>query len=141
MAKTVKSVDGYIASQPKEVQRLLERVRATIAKAVPGAEEQISYGIPAFKLHGRPVLYFAGWKQHYSLYPSTAPLIAAFRKELAPYEVNNKGTIRLPLSAPVPVKLIAALAKFRAKEVAANVQAKGTSRKGVVGKNRRLALR
>ena len=141
MAKTVKSVDGYIASQPKEVQRLLERVRATIAKAVPGAEEQISYGIPAFKLHGRPVLYFAGWKQHYSLYPSTPPLIAAFRKELAPYEVNNKGTIRLPLSAPVPVKLIAALAKFRAKEVAANVQAKGTSRKGVVGKNRRLALR
>jgi uncharacterized protein YdhG (YjbR/CyaY superfamily) len=141
MAKTVKSVDGYIASQPKEVQRLLERVRATIAKAVPGAEEQISYGIPAFKLHGRPVLYFAGWKQHYSLYPSTAPLIAAFRKELAPYEVNNKGTIRLPLSAPVPVKLIAALAKFRAKEVAANVQAKGTSRKGVVGKNRSLALR
>ena len=141
MAKTVKSVDGYIASQPKEVQRLLERVRATIAKAVPGAEEQISYGIPAFKLHGRPVLYFAGWKQHYSLYPSTAPLIAVFRKELAPYEVNNKGTIRLPLSAPVPVKLIAALAKFRAKEVAANVQAKGTSRKGVVGKNRRLALR
>jgi uncharacterized protein YdhG (YjbR/CyaY superfamily) len=141
MAKTVKSVDGYIASQPKEVQRLLERVRATIAKAVPGAEEQISYGIPAFKFHGRPVLYFAGWKQHYSLYPSTAPLIAAFRKELAPYEVNNKGTIRLPLSAPVPVKLIAALAKFRAKEVAANVQAKGTSRKGVVGKNRRLALR
>jgi uncharacterized protein YdhG (YjbR/CyaY superfamily) len=141
MAKTVKSVDGYIASQPKEVQRLLERVRATIAKAVPGAEEQISYGIPAFKLHGRPVLYFAGWKQHYSLYPSTAPLIAAFRKELAPYEVNNKGTIRFPLSEPVPVKLIAALAKFRAKEVAANVQAKGTSRKGVVGKNRRLALR
>jgi uncharacterized protein YdhG (YjbR/CyaY superfamily) len=141
MAKTVKSVDDYIASQPKEMRGLLERVRATIAKAVPGAEEQISYGIPAFKLHGRPVLYFAGWKQHYSLYPSTAPLIAAFRKELAPYEVNNKGTIRLPLSAPVPVKLIAALAKFRAKEVAANVQAKGTSRKGVVGKNRRLALR
>jgi uncharacterized protein YdhG (YjbR/CyaY superfamily) len=141
MAKTVKSVDGYIASQPKEVQVLLERVRATIAKAVPGAEEQISYGIPAFKLHGRPVLYFAGWKQHYSLYPSTAPLIAAFRKELAPYEVNNKGTIRFPLSKPVPVKLIAALAKFRAMEVAANVQAKGASRKGVVGKKRRLALR
>jgi uncharacterized protein YdhG (YjbR/CyaY superfamily) len=141
MAKTVKSVDDYIASQPKEMRGLLERVRATIARAVPGAEEQISYGIPAFKLHGRPVLYFAGWKQHYSLYPSTAPLIAAFRKELAPYEVNNKGTIRFSLSEPVPVKLIAALAKFRAKEVAANVQAKGASRKGVIGKNRRLALR
>jgi uncharacterized protein YdhG (YjbR/CyaY superfamily) len=141
MAKTFKSVDDYIASQPKEVRGLLERVRGTIRNAVPGAEEVISYGIPAFKLHGRPVLYFAGWKQHYSLYPSTAPLVEAFKKELAPYEVNNKGTIRFPLSEPVPVKLIADLARFRAKEVAANVQAKGAGRKSVVGKNRRLALR
>jgi uncharacterized protein YdhG (YjbR/CyaY superfamily) len=124
MAKTFKSVDDYITSQPKEVQGLLERVRAAIAKAVPAAEEQISYGIPAFKLHGRPVLYFAGWKQHYSLYPSTAPLVEAFRKELAPYEVNNKGTIRFPLSEPVPVKLIAALAKFRAREVVKSKKAK-----------------
>ena len=67
MAKTFKSVDDYIASQPKEVRGLLERVRAAIAKAVPGAEEQISYGIPAFKLYGRPVLYFGGWKQHNTL--------------------------------------------------------------------------
>jgi uncharacterized protein YdhG (YjbR/CyaY superfamily) len=141
MAKTFKSVDDYIASQPKEVRGLLERVRAAIAKAVPGAEEQISYGIPAFKLYGRPVLYFAGWKQHYSLYPSTAPLVEAFKNELAPYEINNKGTIRFPLSQPVPVKLIAGLARFRAKEVAANVQAKGAGRKSVVGKNKRLALR
>jgi len=117
VAKTFKSVDDYITSQPKEVQGLLERVRTAIAKAVPAAEEQISYGIPAFKLHGRPVLYFAGWKQHYSLYPSTAPLVEAFKSELASYEVNNKGTIRFPLSKPVPVKLIAALAKFRAREV------------------------
>ena len=78
----------------------------------------ISYKIPAYKLHGRAVLYFAGWKQHYSLYPSTDDLVAAFKDELAPYEVNNKGTIRFPLSEPVPVKLIAGIAKFRAKEVA-----------------------
>jgi uncharacterized protein YdhG (YjbR/CyaY superfamily) len=129
MAKTFKSVDDYIASQPKEVRGLLERVRAAIAKAVPGAEEQISYGIPAFKLDGRPVLYFAGWKQHYSLYPSTAPLVEAFKKELAPYEVNNKGTIRFPLSEPVPVKLIAALARFRAKQVVEETKAKATTRK------------
>jgi uncharacterized protein YdhG (YjbR/CyaY superfamily) len=129
MAKTFKSVDDYIASQPKEVRGLLERVRAAIAKAVPGAEEQISYGIPAFKLDGRPVLYFAGWKQHYSLYPSTAPLVEAFKKELAPYEVNNKGTIRFPLSEPVPLKLIAALARFRAKQVVAETKAKATTRK------------
>jgi uncharacterized protein YdhG (YjbR/CyaY superfamily) len=129
MAKSFKSVDDYIASQPKEVRGLLERVRATIAKAVPGAEEQISYGIPAFKLNGRPVLYFAGWKQHYSLYPCTAPLVEAFKKELAPYEVNNKGTVRFPLSDPVPVKLIAALARFRAKQVIEETKAKATTRK------------
>jgi uncharacterized protein YdhG (YjbR/CyaY superfamily) len=79
----------------------------------------ISYQMPAFKLNGRYVLCFAGWKQHYSLYGSTAPLVAAFKDELAPYEVNGKGTIRFPLSEPVPVKLIAGIAKFRAKEVGA----------------------
>jgi uncharacterized protein YdhG (YjbR/CyaY superfamily) len=129
MAKTFKSVDDYIASQPKEARVLLERVRGIIGKAVPGAEELISYGIPAFKLHGRPLLYFARWKRHYSLYPSTAPLIAAFKKELAPYEVNNKGTIRFPLSDPLPVKLIAALAKFRAREVVEAKKPKSASRK------------
>lgn len=68
MAKTsFKSVDEYLALQPKTVRGLLDRVRATIRKAVPGAEEVISYGIPAYKLHGRPVLYFAAWKEHYSL--------------------------------------------------------------------------
>jgi uncharacterized protein YdhG (YjbR/CyaY superfamily) len=64
------------------------------------------------------VIYFAGWKQHYSLYPANRRLVAAFKKELAPYEVNDKGTIRFPLDEPVPVKLIEAIAKFRAKEVA-----------------------
>lgn len=125
-----------MAAQPVKVRGLLERVRGTIRKAVPGAEEVISYGIPAFKLNGCPVLYFAGWKTHYSLYPSTAPLVAAFKKELAPYEVNNKGTIRFPLSAAVPVKLIAGLAKFRAKEVAAHGQAKRAGRKSVVAKKK-----
>ena len=119
MAKTdFKSVDEYIASQPEAVQGFLERVRNTIRKAIPGAEEVISYQIPAYKLHGRAVLYFAGWKQHYSLYPVTDQLVAAFKDELAPYEVS-KGTIRFPLSEPVPLNLIGRIAKFRAKEAAA----------------------
>lgn len=119
MAKTAfKSVDKYIASQPEAARSVLERVRRTIRKAVPGAEEVISYQIPAYKLHGRVVLYFAGWKEHYSIYPATAPLVAAFKNELAPYEFNNKGTIRFPLDKRVPARLIAAIAKFRAKEVA-----------------------
>jgi uncharacterized protein YdhG (YjbR/CyaY superfamily) len=125
MAKTnFKSIDQYIASQPKAAQSVLKRVRSTIRKAVPGAEEAISYQIPAFKLHGGAVLYFAGWKEHYSLYPANDRLVAAFKDELAPYEVNNKGTIRFPLSEPVPVKLIEGIAKFRAKEVAASQKTK-----------------
>jgi uncharacterized protein YdhG (YjbR/CyaY superfamily) len=118
-----KSVDEYIASQPEAVQRVLNRVRSTIRKAVPGAEEMLSYKIPTYKLNGRPVLYFAGWRQHYSLYPSNNHLVAAFKDELAPYEIS-KGTIRFPLSEPVPVKLIEGIAKFRAKEVAGREKAK-----------------
>jgi len=129
MAKTdFKSVDDYIASQPVPVQRVLARVRRTIRKAVPGADEVISYQIPAYKLRGRPVLYFAAWSQHYSVYPSSVQLRAAFKDELAPYEVT-KGTIRFPLSAPVPAKLIEGIAKFRAKEVAAREKSKSPSKR------------
>ena len=124
MAKTnFKSVDQYIASQPETVQGVLERVRSTIRKAVPEAQEVISYQIAAYKLHGAAVLYFAAWKQHYSLYPAGSHVAAAFQDELAPYEVS-KGTIRFPFSQPVPVKLIGRIAKFRAKEVAQRKKAR-----------------
>ena len=131
MAKTdFKSVDEYMASQPETVQGILGRVRSTIRKALPGAEEAISYQIPAYKLRGGAVLYFAAWKQHYSLYPAGERMVAAFQDELAPYKVN-KGTIRFPLSQPVPVKLIGRIAKFRAKEVAEREKAKpGAAKKG-----------
>jgi len=118
------SVDDYIALQPAAAQAVLEHVRRTIRKAVPEAEEVISYKMPAYKLRGIPVLYLAGWKQHYSLYPCAGRLVATFQRDLAPYEVNDKGTIRFPLSQPVPVKLIERIAKFRAKEVSEREQAK-----------------
>jgi uncharacterized protein YdhG (YjbR/CyaY superfamily) len=118
MAKNnYKSVDEYIAAQPDAVQGILDLVRSTIRKAVPGAEETISYNIPAYKLHGGPLLYFAGWKQHYSLYPVNDRLVAALKDDLRSYKIS-KGTIRFPLSETVPVKLIERIAKFRAKEVA-----------------------
>ena len=132
MAKTdFRSVDEYIATHPEAVQAILQRVRSTIRKAVPGAEEAISYQIPTYKLHGGHVVYFAGWKQHYSLYPATDHLVAAFKDDLAPYEVG-KGTIRFPLSEPVPVRLIARIAKFLAKEAGSRARAKraGTVRRG-----------
>jgi uncharacterized protein YdhG (YjbR/CyaY superfamily) len=116
MAKLAfKTMDEYIASQPEATQVLLQHVRSTIRKALPEAQEVISYKIPAYKLHNEIVLYFAGWKRHYSLYPAGERLVAAFKDQLASYKVT-KGTIRFPLSEPVPCKLIESIAKFRAKE-------------------------
>jgi uncharacterized protein YdhG (YjbR/CyaY superfamily) len=129
MAKTdFKSVGDYIGSKPKDVQATLKLVRATIRKAVPRAKEVISYQIPAYKMDGMPVLYFAGWKNHYSLYPMSEALVAEFKKELAPYE-TSKGTLRLPLSEPVPVKLIERIARFRASQLVEREKGKG-GRKG-----------
>src|SRR6185295_7354420 len=94
MAKTeLRSVDQYIAMQPKDVRPILQRVRGAIRKALPGAEEAISYQIPTYRLDGAYVVYFAGWKRHYSLYPVTDYLVAALRDDLAPYKIS-KGTIR-----------------------------------------------
>jgi uncharacterized protein YdhG (YjbR/CyaY superfamily) len=133
MAKTdFKSVDDYIAAHTDDVQAILSLVRSTIRNAVPGAEETISYQIPAYKLQGGAVLYFAGWKQHFSLYPAGDRLIRAFRSELAPYKIS-KGTIRFPLSLPVPVKLIADIAKFRAKEGADRAKAKRGTQEALAG--------
>jgi uncharacterized protein YdhG (YjbR/CyaY superfamily) len=117
MKNVSKSVDAYIAAFPKPVRTVLDRVRSTINQALPGAEETISYGIPAFRLHGRIVVYFAGWKDHYSIYPLNKRIEAALAKELARYEISGRGTVRFPLSGAVPVRLIQRIAKFRAKEV------------------------
>ena len=129
MAKMeIKSVTDYIAAQPAAARAALKRLRSTIRKAMPRAEEVISYSIPAYKLNGRVVIFFAGWKQHYSIYPATDGLAEAFKDELAPYEIS-KGTIRFPLSEPVPVKLIERIAKFRAKQAAQRAKAKSAGRK------------
>jgi uncharacterized protein YdhG (YjbR/CyaY superfamily) len=117
MAKTIESVDAYIATLPDAVRPVLRRVRSAIRKALPRAEESISYGIPTYKVGGRAVLYFAGWKQHYSLYPMSRRLVEALGQDLEPYELS-KGTLRLPLSRPAPTALIARIAKYRAKETA-----------------------
>lgn len=118
MAKAdITSVDEYIASQPETMRGILPQVRKAIRDSVPAAEEVISYKMPTYKLDGEVVLYFAGWKQHYSLYPATERVLAAFKEELGPYKIH-KATIRFPISEPVPVALIARIARFRAKEVA-----------------------
>src|SRR6478609_4153003 len=136
MAKTdFKSVAEYLATLPKDTRATLQRVRATVRKAVPNAEEVISYQIPALKLEGSAVIYFAGWKEHYSLYPATRKVIASFERELAEYELR-KGTIRFPLSEPVPTKLIAAIAKVRAQETVALLAERRARRAKVVKKTK-----
>ena len=123
-----RSVDEYIAAQPKNVQIVLRQVRRIILKAVPSAVEAISYQLPIFKVADGPVLCLGGWKRHYSLYPAGDAMDAAFKGVLTPYRVS-KGTLRFPLSEPVPAKLIERIAKFRAKEVARRAKAKLALRK------------
>ena len=108
-----KEVDKYIAGFPRDVQQILKKIRATIWKAAPKAEESISYGIPTYKLNGRPLIYFAGHKSHVGLYPMAGAIRQKFKKELSGYE-GGKGTIRLPLDEPIPYALIGRLVKFRA---------------------------
>lgn len=117
------SVDEYIASQPEVLRPLLARVRSALRKAVPGAEETISYQIPAYKLDGVAVIYFAGWKEHIALYPASRHVVATLARELASHEVS-KGTIRFSLGAPLPLRLIERIAKLRAEEVAPHAKAK-----------------
>jgi uncharacterized protein YdhG (YjbR/CyaY superfamily) len=129
MAKTdFRSVDEYIAAQPKDVQVALRRVRSVIRSAVPGTIESISYQMPVFKVVEGAFLSLGGWKQHYSLYPAGDALIAAFKGALTPYRVS-KGTLRFPLSEPVPARLIGRIAKFQAKAVVRRAKAKLALRK------------
>jgi uncharacterized protein YdhG (YjbR/CyaY superfamily) len=111
------SVDAYIASQPEAARPVLELVRAAVRRALPDADEIISYQIPAYRLPKGTALFFAGWKKHWSLYPAGKELCAAFRDELTPYEVNEKGTIRFPLKGDVPEDLIERIAAFRRAEL------------------------
>ncbi len=84
---------------------------------MPKAEEGVAYNMPAYRLSGEVVLYFAAWKNHFSLYPASDGIVTEFKDELAPYTVE-KGTIRFPLSDAPPAKLIERIARFRAAEVA-----------------------
>ncbi len=116
-----KSVEEYIALQPDAMRPKLEQVRAAIRKAVPNAVEGIGYGMPGYKLHGKPMLYFAGFKEHYSLLAASGTFFAELADELSGYKLR-KGTVRFPMTKPVPVKLISRIAKLRAAGIAAKVK-------------------
>ena len=110
------AVDEYIAAQPEALRPKLEQVRAAIRRAVPEAVEVIGYGMPGYKLNGRPLLYFAGFKQHYSLFAASGTFFASLEQDLKNYE-QQKVIIRFPLNEPIPVRLISRIAKLRASGV------------------------
>ena len=112
-SKKPTSIDQYIAAQPVSVRAGLEKLRITIKKAAPKAEEVISYQMPGFRFHGI-LVWFAAANDHYGLYPFPKT-IDAFRPKLAAYELS-KGTIKFPLDKPIPVKLITEIVKFRVSE-------------------------
>jgi uncharacterized protein YdhG (YjbR/CyaY superfamily) len=116
-----RNIDEYIAGFPDHVQEILEKIRITIRKAAPDAEEAISYQIPTFKLKGN-LVFFAAYKKHIGLYPAPRGN-EEFKEELASYE-GGKGTVRFPLDKPIPFDLIKRIVKFRVKENLARAEAK-----------------
>jgi uncharacterized protein YdhG (YjbR/CyaY superfamily) len=118
-----KNIDEYIGGFPKEIQGILQKIRITIRKAAPQAEEIISYRMPAFRLKGI-LVYFAAFSKHVSFFPTSSG-IKAFKRELSVYE-GSKGTARFPFDKPVPLGLISKIVKFRARE---NLKKADTKRK------------
>jgi uncharacterized protein YdhG (YjbR/CyaY superfamily) len=108
-----RNIDEYIAGFPRDVQQILQKIRTTIRRAAPQAEEAISYQMPTFRLEGN-LVHFAAFKNHIGLYPTPSGT-EKFREELSPYQ-TGKGSIRFPLDKPIPYGLIGRIVKFRAKE-------------------------
>ncbi len=116
------NIDEYIADFPPEIQEKLEKIRATIRKAAPKAEEAIKYMMPTFTLHGN-LVHFAAFKNHIGFYPAPKG-IEAFKDELSAYELS-KGTIRFPLDQAIPYTLIGKIVKFRVTQNLDKAAAKG----------------
>jgi uncharacterized protein YdhG (YjbR/CyaY superfamily) len=116
-----KTIDEYIAGFPDDVQAILKKIRMTIRKAAPDAQETISYQIPTFTLKGN-LVHFAAYKNHIGFYP-TSTGIEKFKKELSVYK-GAKGSVQFPLDQPVPFELISKIVKFRVKENLARSAAK-----------------
>lgn len=110
-----KSIDEYITGFPKDVKVILQKIRNTIKRGVPDAEETIKYGIPTFMLNKSNLVHFGGFQKHIGFFP-TPTGIEEFKKELSVYE-SAKGSVQFPLDRPMPYSLISKIVSFREKEV------------------------
>lgn len=108
-----RTVDEYIALQALGTQVLLRQIRQCIKKAAPKAEEEIAYQMPGYKL-GRPLVYFAAYKNHIGFYPTPSGIVA-FEKELSAYK-TSKGAVQFPIDKKLPLPLITKIVKYRVKE-------------------------
>ena len=108
------AIEIYIASFPDDVREILKRIRHLVLKYAPEAEESITYGMPAYKTNGKPLVYFAAFKNHIGLY-ATPSGHAAFEEELSVYK-RGKGSVQFPLNKPIPYDLIRRIIEFRVIE-------------------------
>jgi len=120
-----RDVDEYLAAVPEEARIVLEKLRKTIKAAAPKAVEVISYAIPTFKYQGQPLVYFAAFTNHCSLYPASGAVMEAYKGELSPYD-TFKGTIRFQANKPLPAALVRKIVKARIAEI----EAKAATKKG-----------
>ncbi len=107
-------MDGYIAEFPPEIQEKLNQIRKVIRENAPDAVESIAYGMPAYKLNKKPLVYFAGYAKHIGFY-ATPSGHSAFEAQLSQYK-QGKGSVQFPLDQPVPLDLIAEIVRFRVSE-------------------------
>jgi len=114
MKPKLSSVGEYIRSFPEEVQPIMKKIRATIREKAPEAVESISYGMPAYKTHGKPLVYFGGFPKHIGFY-ATPTGHDKFAGELSLYK-QGKGSVQFPLNKPVPYDLIGRIVEFRVLE-------------------------
>ena len=122
----INSIDEYIATFPKDIQNILQELRAAIKAAAPNAEEKISYQMPTFFLNGN-LVHFAAFKKHIGFYPTPSG-IEAFQKELSVYD-GAKGSVQFPIDEPMPLKLISRIVKFRAAENKKKAKIKSVTKK------------
>ncbi len=113
--KKVLTVDEYIKAFPGDVQIILQKIRKLIRSVTPKAEELISYGMPAYRLGGKMLIFFAWWEKHIGLYAASSGVQKKFAKELKPYKLS-KGTIQFQLNEEIPYGLIKKIVQLRVKE-------------------------